>query len=70
VTGDTARYAVRRGVVGLGSWRRESVDLAQLHARAWPGANHDGTTVTFIGLAAAGDSAKAPALIADIVLSR
>jgi len=64
------RYTVRGGRENAGSWWLETVDLSELYARAWPDAVLSNVQVVFIGIAAPGGRAPAPAHVSGIVLSR
>ncbi len=64
------RYTVRGGRENAGTWWLETVDLADLYARAWPADNSERAQIMFIGIAAPGKRAPAPAYISGILLSR
>lgn len=65
-----ARYAVRGGPLNTSAWWLDTVDLADLYARAWPGDDRGRTRVAFVGLLAEASRSRAAALISGIVLSR
>lgn len=64
------RYTVRGGRENAGSWWLETVDLSELYARAWPGADPGRVQIVFIGIATPGGRAPAPAHVSGIILSR
>jgi hypothetical protein len=69
------RYAVRGGDSEAGGWIEESVDLADLYARAWPKDDVARAAVTFVAFSAAArpDDGKTPSdtgKFADVVLMR
>jgi len=64
------RYTVRGGRENAGTWWLETVDLADLYKRAWPGDDANRAQIMFIGIAAPGDRPPAPAYISGILLSR
>ncbi len=65
-----SRYTVRGGAGNAGAWWSETVDLAELYARAWPGDDRRRVRVMFIGIAAAASRPAATAHLSRIVLSR
>ncbi len=73
-TGSSARaaprYTVRGGRENAGTWWLETVDLAELYARAWPDDDASRAQIMFIGIAAPGGRRPAPAYISGILLSR
>ncbi len=64
------RYTVHGGRENAGSWWLETVDLADLYGRAWPGDDADRAQIMFIGIAAPGGRPPAPAYVSGILLSR
>ncbi|MHA1597110.1 MAG: DUF3047 domain-containing protein [Alphaproteobacteria bacterium] len=64
------RYTVRGGRENAGSWWLETVDLSELYRRAWPDADPGTVQVVFVGIAAPGGRAPAPAYVSGIILSR
>ena len=61
---------VRGGAGNAGGWWSETVALAELYARAWPGDDRRRVRVMFIGIAAAASRPAATAHLSRIVLSR
>ena len=61
---------MRGGAGNAGAWWSETVDLAELYARAWPGDDRRRVRVMFIGIAAAASQPAATAHLSRIVLSR
>ena len=68
--GAAPRYTVRGGRENADTWWLETVDLADLYAKAWPDDDISHTHITFIGIAAAGGRPPAPAYVSGILLSR
>ena len=62
------RYTVSGGIENTGQWRLETVDLATLYARAWPGDAVRSVAIVFIGFTV--DDGGGGAMISGIVLSR
>ncbi len=63
-------YIVRGGVENLGQWHLETVDLAEIYRRAWPGDDIGQARIMFIGIAALGSDSPSVAEISGLVLSR
>lgn len=66
----TARYTVRGGRENTGTWWLETVDLAELYGRAWPGDDIGKARVVFIGIAARRTARPVAGYFSGIVLSR
>jgi len=64
------RYTVRGGRENADTWWLETVDLAKVYARAWPGDELDRVQIMFIGIAAVGGRPPATAYISELILSR
>ena len=67
-TNPAVRYTVRGGRESGGTWWLETVDLADLYTRAWPGDAIGHVRVAFIGVAAA--PGPVAAYVSGILLSR
>lgn len=66
----SARYVVRGGRENSGRWWRETVDLSDIHAQAWPDLSRDESRLVFIGVTVTADPAAVSADFAGIRLSR
>ncbi len=66
----SVRYVVRGGQENAGRWWRETVDLSQIHAAAWPDLKRDKSRLVFIGVAVTADPSAGSADFSDIKLSR
>jgi hypothetical protein len=64
------RYIQRGGRENTGSWWLETVDLADLYARAWPEDDPGRVGIVFIGIAAQAAETPAQAHVSGILLSR
>ncbi|NQV47335.1 MAG: DUF3047 domain-containing protein [Rhodospirillaceae bacterium] len=64
------RFTVRGGRENAGSWWLETVDLADIYARTWPGEDASRVQVVFIGIAAAAGREPAPVYVSGIILTR
>jgi len=62
-------YTVRGGRENTRKWWLETVDLAELYAKAWPNDNHRRARITFIGLAAAPTSTTVRGRVSGILLT-
>ena len=63
-------YTVRGGSENASVWHLETVDLAELYARAWPGDDLGRTRIMFVGISVEPGAEPASAFISGIVLSR
>ncbi len=63
-----ATYTVRGGPENAATWWLETVDLADLYARAWPGDRSGSARVVFVGFAA--DPGPAGGHLSGVLLSR
>ena len=68
--GAVPRYTQRGGRENAGSWWLETVDLANLYARAWPGDDVGRAQVVFIAIRASGGGRPVAAHISGILISR
>jgi len=62
-------YTVRGGRENTRKWWLETVDLAELYAKAWPNDNHRRVRITFIGLAAAPTPTTVHGRVSGILLT-
>ncbi|NQV44646.1 MAG: DUF3047 domain-containing protein [Rhodospirillales bacterium] len=67
---DVPFYIVRGGRENFGRWWHESVDLAALYTRLWPGEDLLKTHIVFVGIIVGTGRANAPAYMADMRLFR
>lgn len=65
-----SRYIVRGGAEYGQRWYAETVDLAELHRRLWPGRRQNSVRIVFVGLAAGSAAPALPMHVAAITLSR
>ena len=68
--GGPSRYASRGGRENVGAWWAETVDLAEIYARAWPDDDLGRVALAFIGAWAPGGRRPAVAYVSGMVLSR
>lgn len=68
--GKNARYTVRGGRENAGSWWLETVDLANLYRRSWPGDDMGRVRIVFIGVGAGRTQKTVTGYFSGIVLSR
>ena len=64
------RYVARGGRESTGQWWLETVDLADLFARAWPGEDRRQVRISFIGITSEGGRTPTLAHISGVRLSR
>jgi len=64
------RYVARGGRESTGQWWLETVDLADLYARAWPGEDMRRVRITFIGITAEGGRQPTVAHVSGVRLTR
>jgi hypothetical protein len=67
------RYVVRGGRVNTGTWWVETIDLADLYARAWPDDDRTRVEVAFIAIASGGEddfASVATGHVAGLMLNR
>lgn len=64
------RYVVRGGREHGGTWWLETLDIAQLYGRAWPGDAMPRAKIVFIGIASEGGRPPSEANFSGILLSR
>ncbi len=66
----SVRYVVRGGRENAGRWWRETIDLGEIHALAWPGLDRAESRIVFIGITVTANPTAASADFAAIKLSR